>query len=219
MVDYTDASLVKAQLSLAEDISSSTTPSLNDVNNWIEEASAEVDARTGLSFGNELFIDKVFDWEGNDNLLRLPFEIVSVSSLYYNGEAAGEAPVWVPKIVDSDFFVYGDSGEIEFNLSKFKPLPGRKRFKVSGVKGKSSVPVIIQRLTTLLVANRFIESVIANQAFSNSGGDVQVGTIKVGNPSTFSVSAVNSNVAEINRLFDKVIGSFKAYRISREYDL
>jgi hypothetical protein len=217
-MSYTDINKVKAQLG-GQEITYTSVPSIGDVTEWISEASGEVDSRTGLSFGSEAFSDEIYDWEGNDDILRLPFEIVTISSLYYNAESAGETPVWVLKTVDEDFFVYGDSCEVEFNLRKFKPLAGKNRFKLSGTKGKSTVPPIVQRITTLLVANRFVESVIQQQAFANSGGDVQVGTIKVGNPSSFSVSAVKNNSMEIERLFDKVVGSFKAFRITRAYDL
>lgn len=217
-MSYTTNSKVSSQLG-GITIDANSVPSSDDITGWITEAEAEIDSRTGMSYSQSAFTDKIYDWEGNDNILRFPFEMVSVSSLSYNKEAAGETPVWTVKTIDEDFFVYGDSGEVEFNLRKFSPLAGRKRFKVTGLQGKSEVPVIIQRLCTLMVANRTVETIVQNQAFANSGGDVQVGTIKVGNPSSFSVSAVKSAKAEIDDIFGKVIGEFRAFRVTRAYDL
>ena len=217
-MSYTDYKKVSSQLG-GTTLTHTSTPNIADVNEWISEAEAEINERTGFIYSQVTFTDNIYDWEGNDDILRLPFEIVSISSLSYNDQYAGETPSWTTKTADEDYFVYGESSEIEFNNRKFKPLSGKKRFKVSGVKGKSEVPTIIQRLCTLMVANRVVETVVQNQAFANSGGDVQVGTIKVGNPSSFSISSVESRNREIERLFDKVVGDFKSYRIIRAYDI
>jgi len=216
-MSYTTVELVAAQLGTSIDASS--TPSSSDVSTWIEEADAEIDARTGLTFEPEVFSNEIYDWEGNDNLIRVSSELVSVSTLEYNNQNAGETPVWTSKTEDVDFFLYGDSGEIEINTKKFSPIPGHKRFKLSGTKGKASVPKEIQRLATLTVGNRVVETVVQNQAYANSGGDVQVGTIKVGNPSAFSISGVNAAKSEIENLYTKVIGDFRAFRVTRAYDL
>lgn len=218
MASYTSTDLVSAQLG-GESITTSTTPSTDDVEQWIKEAEDEIDSRTGLTFKPEGFEDLILDYEKNDDIIRLPFEIVSITTLYYNSESAGETPSWTLKTKDTDYYVYSEEGEIEIIPSKFNALRGKNRFKITGVKGKTVVPNIIKRLATLMVANRFVETVVQSQAYSNSGGDVQVGTIKVGNPSSFSVSAVNSRKSEIDDLFTKAIGDFRTFRITRAYDL
>jgi len=215
---YTDVDKVSAQLH-GLTIDSSSTPSEYSVEQWIKEADSEIDSRTGLSFSPQPISSEIFDWEGNDDILRLSREIAEISSLYYNSESAGKTPVWTLKTEDVDYYVYGDSGEIEFIRSNFNPLSGKKRFKLFGLSGKYIVPPTVSRLSTLMVSSRVIETIIQDQSFSNSGGDVQVGTIKVGNPSDFSINSINAVKKEIDSLFDKVMGTFKSYRITRAYDL
>ena len=215
-MSYTTPELIRQEIRAENPFSESTYPNLDTVNEWITQAESEIDMRTGNSYSQTSVTDKVFDWEGFDNILRTE-DVMSSVVLSYNDQAAGETPSWTLKTEDIDYYVYGDVGEVEFVPSKFKPLSGKKRFKLSYTKGSSSVPAVIERLCTLMVSQRVVQSVIQEQAYSNSGGEVQVGTIKVGNPSNFSVEGFKKNNEEIERLFRLVVGDRKFNRISRAY--
>jgi len=213
---YTTIEYVSAQLG-GIDINSSSTPSSSDITTWIGEAESEINIRTGNLYSSTLVSSTVYDWENNDNILRVDGNILSVSEFQYSASAAGTAPSWVAKTEDTDFYVYGEHGEIEFIPSNFKPLEGKKRFNVSYIKGSNTVPGLIQRLATLLVAQRVVQTVVQNQAYANSGGEVQVGTIKVGNPSAFSTNSYSAMGSEVDALFEKVVGQNRIHRIERVY--
>jgi len=213
---YTTPELIQHEIRAEELFSSSTTPSLDTVNDWIEQAESEINKKTGIDYTQSSVSDEVYDWDGFDNILRVD-NIAGSLTLEYNDQLAGDTPNWVEKTEDTDYYLYDDSNEVEFVSSNFKPLRGKKRFRLSYTKGFSEVPGVVQRLATLLVSQRVVHSVIQNQAINSSGGDIKVGIIEIGSPSKFSVSSYQNTSKEIDRLFDKVIGSFKTYRISRVY--
>ena len=214
---YTDINKVSAQLG-GITISSSSTPSSSDFLTWIDEADSEINLRTGNLYSSTLVSSEEYDWDNDgDYILRLDNTFSTVSELLYSSEAAGSTPVWVSKTENVDFYTYGDNGEIEFIPSQFKPISGKRRFMVSYVKGSSSVPGYIQRLSTLMVAQRAVQTQVQNQAYANSGGDIQVGIIKIGSPSAFSMNNYNAMGREIDDIFNKIVGGNKFHRIKRFY--
>ena len=79
-MSYTDINKISAQLG-GTTIGASSTPSSDDVTTWISEGESEINERTGFIYSQVTFADAIYDWEGNDDILRFPFEIVSISSL------------------------------------------------------------------------------------------------------------------------------------------
>jgi hypothetical protein len=214
---YTDIDKISAQLGGVE-INSSTTPSSTDVMNWIDEADSEINLRTGNLYSSSLISSEIYDWDNDgDYILRLNDPFIAISELLYSSEPAGSVPVWVSKTENVDFYTYGDNGEVEFIPSQFRPISGKKRFMVSYVKGSPTVPGYIQRLSTLMVAQRVVQTTVQNQAYANSGGDIQVGIIKIGSPSAFSMTNYNAMSKEIDDIFNNMIGGSKFYRIRRNY--
>jgi len=218
-MSYSSITLVEQELNLtAGSINSSSLPSSTAVSNWLTEADNQVDLMTGNVYSSSLESSVEFDWESNDNLLRVkPFS--SVNSLWYSSEAAGETPSWTLKTENTDYYTHGEEGEIEFEYAKFKPVTGKRRFMLTYTTGASSVPASIQSATTKIVANRVVSAVVANQATEQSGGSVQVGTIKIEDPTAFSITAYKARQLEANDYLKSVIGTFKTYRIARAYDL
>lgn len=216
-MSYTDIGMIEAELRLTSgSINSTTSPSDDQVYSWIAQAEDVINSRTGNLYSQELVSSQVLDWENNDGILRVsPF--VSISSLYYNDQSAGETPVWTLKTEDTDFYTYKDEGEIEFITSNFAPLSGKKRFMITYTKGASKVPARVKQVAAMIVANRVVSATTANQASEQSGGSVQVGTTRIDDPTAFSLSAFRSRDNEVKSFFDENIGTFKAYRISREY--
>ena len=216
---YTTIDLMEAELKLSSgSINSTSAPTDTQVYSWIAQAEDKINDKTGNLYSQELVSSQVLDWEGNDNLIRLP-KFVSISELRYNDQNAGETESWTTKTENTDFYAHGDSGEVEIITTKFSPLTGRRRFMITYFKGSSKVPNRIKQLATEIVANRVVSATLNNQAAEQSGGSVQVGTIKIEDPTAFSVSAYRAREASIKDFFDNDIGTFRAFRIDRAYDL
>ena len=66
---YTDYNKVAAQLG-GTTLTYTSTPSITDVNEWISEAEAEINERTGFTYSQVTFTDQIYDWEHNDEILR-----------------------------------------------------------------------------------------------------------------------------------------------------
>ena len=216
---YTNIDLIEAELNLTSgSLTASSTPSSTDVTSWISEAESIINLQTGNVYGSTLESSVVFDWDNvGDYIFRVkPF--VSITSLEYSEEVAGTTPVWTAKTEDTDFYTYKEEGEIEFITGNFVPVSGKKRFRLSYTVGTDSVPANVQRAATMMTANRLVGAVTANQAYEQSGGSVQVGTIKIDDPSSFSLNAYRAREDMVRQFMKEGVGTFKAYRINRVYD-
>lgn len=214
---YTNASLISAELNGAT-INSTTIPSLSTVNNWIDEAKAEIDLRTGKVWEAEYASSTFLDGNGS-RYLKLPFNpVIEVDELLMETAGLGassESWVLLEEGRGKDFILHVLDGELEF--IRRKPAFGSRNVCVSYVYGYAEVPPYITRLATLLVAKRVIETVI-NDAASSGGGSVSVGNIRVTDPSTFSVSHLKSIKEEIDSFYARV-GDTYAFVPTRNYEL
>lgn len=214
MSDYTEVSFVEAELRVDTNFSNDTTPTLSDIRRWISEESKIIELRTGRSYGYEEHVDEVFDYNG-EGILRLPEStIVSVSSLSYRNNR-GTTWIELTEGYDEDYIVHTDTGEIEFLTSK--ATRGSKRLKISYVSGSYEVPLEIQRLCTLAVAKRVVLSLVNNQS-NAEGGSIQVGTIRITDPSNFSPGWVRGINSEMDYLYKNIGDDFKVFRLNRVYD-
>lgn len=216
---YTTLTDIEGELLLsAGSLNSTSSPTDTQVYGWIAQAEDKINSKTGNIYGNILSSNNILDWEGNDRLLRVePF--TSITTLEYNVNGAGVAASWVTKTEDTDYKAYGEEGEIRFISQNFAPTAGYNKFRLTYFEGQSKVPARVKEIAAKLAANRVVSATVANQASEQSGGSVQVGTIKIEDPTAFSVSAYKSRAQEAKDFFMDDIGSFKAHRVSRAYDL
>jgi len=202
----------------AGSINSTSLPSTNQVYSWIAQAEDRIDTKTGNQYKQTLETNKIYDWEGNDDLLRIdPF--VSITTLEYNVATIDTTPSWVTKTENTDFYTYPEEGEVRFATTNFNPASGHRKFRLTYLKGQSQTPPIVKEIAAKIVANRVVSATVNNQATEQSGGSVQVGTIKIEDPTAFSVSAFKQRDSEIKAFFNEDMGVFKTYRIARAYDL
>jgi hypothetical protein len=205
--EYTTASYVEAELRADAVFSSSTTPTLAQVTTWIQEASREIELRGGDVYSSVLVSSAVYDYDGN-GIFRFPKKPVLSSPapvLIYNGDA----------IDSSKYYFYPDEGEVEF--SGTYPTSGKQNIIATYGYGYTSTPLEIQRLATLMVAKRCI-STMANSQSNTEGGSVQVGTISVSDPSSYSLTYIKNLNQEINDLFSQLGNDVSTYVITRNYD-
>lgn len=216
--------MVEAELRLETEFDVDTYPSLESVERWITEESRIVELKCGSVFGSTLASSSVFDYDGED-VFRLPFSpLISVGKVEYNKNHISIEPEWITleEGYGKNYLVYLDEGEVEFingnNASNvIKPVPGKKRLRITFTYGNVSTPLEIQRLVTLLVSKRVIMSLASSQS-NTEGGSIQVGTIRVSDPSNYSVNYLRSLNDEVKDLLGSIGQGFKVYRPMRVYD-
>lgn len=222
--DYTTASLVAVELKAAAAFSSSTEPTLSTVSNWIAEESRYIDSLTNSVFSEVTASSEVHDYDGS-GIFRFPCSpLTEVTTVEYNENGPGDSPSWLTLQSGEgyNYLEYLDEGEIEFihginATNKLTPARGKRKFRLTYTKGYATVPGTIQKLATKLVTKRIIESLINSQS-NTEGGDIQVGTIRVSDPSNFSVNYVKQMNADIKQYIADIGQEFTVFRTTRVYD-
>lgn len=220
---YTTASLVEAETRATTSFSTSTTPTLKQVNDWIEEESTIIEQRTNMVFSVNTDSSVLVDYDGSGTL-RFPKQpLVSITSVEYNVNSLGVAASWITleEGYDKNYITYNDEAEIVFisgtnATNKVTPKAGNQRFRLTYNYGYEETPLEIQRLCTLAVSKRVVNSLMFSQS-NTEGGTIQVGTIRISDPSNFGQGWFNSVNNEIAQLYNDIGKGFKTFRTSRYY--
>jgi len=234
---YTTQALIEGYLRTTFD--GTTTPTSATIAGWITWAESEIDQRIQGTFGTSAVADEVYDfneyttkkstetetfWDdqtaridqsvynlGNDVLELKQKPVVSVSKVERNLNSVTSSASWetLTEGVGGDYLVDTTNARITFIQNP--PRYGKQSVRVNYVYGYSSVPSTVERLATLLVAREVVRSA-ANRSANQEGGSVQVGPIRVTDPSSFSIDFVRSINDEIGRAWMSV-GVFKTQLI------
>lgn len=213
---YTYVDLVSDELNGLE-IGTSTTPSINTVKKWIEDADSEIELRTGKVWASQTTTSSLLDYDGS-GYLKLPHSpVISVSNLWYEDQGLGaDSENWTALTEGrtNDFILYVMDSEIEF----ISTVPaGKQNICITYTYGYANTPAYITRLATLIVAKRVIMATI-NKSAQGEGGSVTVGNISITDPSNFSVGYIRDITKEIDTIYDK-IGTVRVFVPSRVYNL
>lgn len=220
---YTTADLVRSELKATDAFTSATDPTLAAVSNWIGEESRFIDSVTNSVFSEVTTSSEVHDYDGAD-VFRFPASpLTEITTVEYNVNSSNTTPSWVTLQSGEgyNYLEYLGEGEIEFisgtsATHKLTPSPGRRKLRVTYKKGYTEVPGEIQKLATKLVAKRVIETLINSQA-NTEGGDIQVGTIRVSDPSIFSVNYIKQMKQDIKDYLKDIGQDFTVFRQTRVY--
>lgn len=216
MNEYTTTSLVQAEIRASTAFTSDTLPTLAQVTNWIQEVSREVEIVTGNIFASTVVSSEYQDYDG-DSIIRFNhYPIISVQKVEYN-QGTNTTPDFIELTTGfgNDLLLYENEGELEFiNTPKSE---GKKRLRLSYTYGYASTPLEVQRVATLLAAKRVIMS-LQNSQGNSEGGDVQIGTIRVSEPSNYSANYIKNLDAEVNASVDNLLSKYKTFRLNRLYD-
>ncbi|HEY9702082.1 MAG TPA: hypothetical protein V6C58_06535 [Allocoleopsis sp.] len=214
---YTTLGLVQAEIRADTAFSSSTIPTASQVETWIDEVGRELEIISGNVFASTAVSSQYLDYDG-DTIIRLPhYPIISVQKVEYNkngNSLATDFEEWTEGF-GNDFLLYSDEGELE--LIGSAKTPGKKRLRVSYTYGYTSTPLEVQRLATLMAAKRVIMS-LQNSQGNSEGGDVQIGTIRVSEPSNYSANYIRNLDMELNTQIENLVSKYKTFRINRMYD-
>lgn len=222
---YTTATLIEAEIRASAVFSTSSEPTLDQVNNWIEEESKVIEVKSGMIFSSTAVTSEYHDYNNTgENIFRFPHSpLLSVDKIEYNVHSNNVAASWVELETGRgyNYLEYLDEGEIEFiggNLATNKTYPqyGKQRLRVGYTYGYSTTPLDVQKLATLLVSKRVINTLLTSQA-NTEGGSIQVGTIRVSDPGNYSVGYIQNLSNDITNLYNDIGQSFKTFRITRVY--
>lgn len=181
-----------------------TTPTVAVVDEWIVQASDEIDHITGMSWEQKNETVKL-DHDGS-GIVFTPFKpIITVNSLRYNKyneKSKTQELVTLTEGRGNDFIVYNEEGEIHLNI----PVPaGKQVFEIDYDYGYSTVPNIIKKLCIWMVAKRVILSLMNSQV-NTEGGSVKIGNISISDPTMFSINylktldeQINSTLEDLNK--------------------
>jgi hypothetical protein len=106
---------------------------------WIDAAMEEIESTAGMSFRPVLFTD-VLDGNGQDYAFTRRFPVLAITRLEDEGT----------EIPSSAYVVNKRTGRITLRNGFF--TPGVQNLVVEGTAGMTSVPALVQKIATLLVA-------------------------------------------------------------------
>jgi len=219
MAQYTAITDVSNELN-GFSITSTSTPSIITVKDWITESDSQTNLMTGRVWSSETASSETYDYDGSGSIFTKYAPIISVTEVLV--ETAGidaAASVWSERTEGrtnaNDFMLYKNDGELVFHGTQ-KPNAGFQNLMITYTYGYASVPSYIKRLSTLLTARRIIEAIQSGSA-TEEGGTVSVGTISVSDPSQFGNNRLKQIDDEVKSIL-RDIGSFKTYRFTRRYD-
>jgi hypothetical protein len=186
--------------------SNTTSPKLSTVNTWIEQASDKINHWSGRIWGVFQYIEyRDYDYEDFILLKRAP--VIAISSIMYNtnpiGSEQGEA--WETKEEDTHYTLYDEQGRVDLIKTRFNPIAGKKRFKITYLAGFTTTPGYITELCTKLVTDRLLSSLLNNRLDEgNDGGSISVGSISIVEPGAYGVSNYKRLQDDIKELKQQV---------------
>jgi len=212
---YTTHELVQSELRSTTPFGNSTSPSYDDVDEWISEESAYINTIANQVFGSTVYSSEFIDYDGEGALFLENAPVISVHSVHYNKQPLGVAPEWVAKVADTDYVFYKDRGIIKILFNNWSPLSGARRIAVTYSAGYVEPPLVVRKLATKLVAHRVLEASIAQNVNERSdGGSVSVGSVTIVEPANYGVSSFKQLKSDIVDLKAVVANTgFSIYRL------
>jgi hypothetical protein len=211
---YTTDSLIKAELRATVDFSATTIPTLVDINEWIKESSAAINATAGRTYG-ETSYSETFDYNGTETLVTRNAPLISVTNVLYSTSALGtdSYSLDITKTEDTDYTIYLENGEIEL-LPSWSPTCGKKRIQINYSAGFATTPKDVQMLATKQVTKRVLDTLLSKDVNEKkSGKSVSVGSISIVKPADFGVAQYKTLSTDIDRLEQSILEGTSVYRL------
>lgn len=201
----------KVESYLGETFDATSTPTPDDVTNFIAWADSLIDAYTGTKFASTTVTDEYLDSYG-ETRFRLPKRpIISVTNFYVDeaGGLGASSTSWVARTEgrtnSDDFVVLKDEGVLHFHSDI--PPAGIQNIKTTYVYGYSSAPTEVEYLSTLLVAREIVKARLADNSFGSQSG-ITVGPIRIDQKN----SEASVGLKELDKAIEeawKAVGQFR----------
>jgi hypothetical protein len=211
---YTTATDVANELRASVLFASTTNPTLSTVEGWIEQASTEIDHFAGYVASETTHT--LYVSYADQEFLNLEYSpIMSISSIAENTNSLGsdDGEAWLTKAEGTDYFVYSDMGQILINHRRWNPKAGYRRIRIIYSAGYATTPPLHKMLTTKIVAQRVLTSLInSNVEEGNTGGSVSVGSINIVEPADYGIRSYQKLGDDIASLRKELIQGSGVYR-------
>ena len=211
---YTTASKIQAELRATTAFSVSTNPTLASVDEWIVEITDYIDSLNGQSFESTPYTE-YFDNNGSEDMYVKHTPIISITSVSENENVDGEVASYVVKTDEVDYVSYEESGVIKVNTNQWKPSSSKKKgVRVIYNAGNASVPGRVSMLTTKMVTERILSTLMNDNIESrNAGGSISVGSINIVEPGDYGVGTYKQLKSDIKGLQDEITTTnFRVHR-------
>ena len=213
--EYTTAALVQAELRSSTAFSTSTTPTLATVENWIEEESEDINKIAGYNIGETSYTDTI-NWDGSDILILKHSPIITFTTLNYSIYKLGsdDYDITLTATEGTDYSADKEKGILHILSTHTANLKeGLKSLKATYTAGYATTPKNIEKLATKKVVLRVIDSLLSyNINSGNSGGSVSVGSISIVEPADFGTVRFNTLKQTVKEEEDKLSSGSSAYR-------
>ena len=169
---YIDVSYVEDRLELGT-LSSTSSPKLSVVQDWIDSAENELDVLTSNQWDTHIVTDELLSINAQTNVFHTNHvPVISIDSLYYN-EGDEWNPNWV-LVPSTDYKVDNTTtGKIKTKNYYWK----NNGLKITYTAGYITIPNQVKELALLLVEKRYIDNQLAQSASDNDV--VSVATIRI----------------------------------------
>ena len=174
------------------------------VADWIEEVEEQMDNELNTSFEPKTITDAYYDYakeRGNYQFKLWKRPIISVISFSLNEAKSNDDVSWkiMTEGYGNDYLINLEDGII-YILNKDLGYDDLQNVKISFEYGYSSVPVLAERLATLLTAKIIIGSKIMGEDFS-SQDSIRIAEISISKASTEVAETIEGIQTDIDRLF------------------
>jgi hypothetical protein len=207
MTGYTTAALIEAELRATTALSATSSPTLMTVTTWINQESGYVDSISGTKYASTQYTE-YFDYNNEDRIQLRNSPLISIDKFEYNSASLGSTPTWSEMTEDTAFISYPKYSEVLLVPGVFSPKDGYRNIRIQYTAGYAStdIPEPIKLLTTKLVANRILSSLInSNVNEGNDGGSISVGSISIVEPASYGVNSYKQLKTDIKDLEEKLI--------------
>jgi hypothetical protein len=205
MADYCE--LKDVERALRASFTSSTVPSVSDVEAWISESTELINEYAHRSYNQVSIEDETHDYFGEGVLTTKVPGLVSVSKVEFSRDGGSS---WIT-IDPSSYVVDSTYDEVILRSRPGLVAPsipgGLQSVRISYVAGPESVPKRIKLLCVDMVVLRVIYSELSRRAKS-VGGNLQAGPFRLSSPGTFSTNYYN-------RLDDSIMSRLDSLSSSR----
>ena len=205
---YTTTDKVASYLQL--DITSGTTPSTTDVEQWITEAEGAINQKVGHAYSTSSSTENIFSsnslkdfWIPKDFL-----PLVSIDKLEIN-TGSNFDQTWVEKTEGTDFLIVDlITGHLKFSPNTtLNAIEQSVRMDLT--YGTSSVPAIVTSLATKMAAKNYLQSALMNVSIETNE-EIGLGPIRIKSDSSNASQVLGNLSMEIEAQM-KTLGTTKSY--------
>lgn len=228
----TYCSVADVEAYLGETLTTSSTPTIAQVTDFIERAEKEIDDLVGTSYTTQTATNELHDFDqwsvfvkepqlaqvGRFDNWNIPIKnvfkvnngpIISVTSIYVN-QGTTQTPDWKLLTEGTDFIVYKDEATIALIRSDALPVEDWQGIKLTYTYGHATVPLTIEKLCTLMAVKEALRVKQSSSSFQNMD-DITIESISISKSTGQSVQLLRDIQSEIDKILDTIVGKINYY--------